>query len=69
MKHAPSFDKPLEEMTVKEALQHDVADIAFRSTVIIDPAPMPMIPITPIVIGKKAINGAKKALNDIIKSF
>lgn len=57
--------KSLDEMTIKEALLEDVAELQFRSTVIMDPAPAPMIPITPIVIGKKIIKGTKKAFGAI----
>lgn len=57
--------KSLDEMTIKEALLKDVAELQLRSTVIMDPAPTPMIPITPIVIGKKIIKGTKKAFDAI----
>ena len=60
--------KSLDEMTIKEALLKDVAELQLRSTVIMDPAPTPMIPITPIVIGKKIIKGTKKALDAIKKT-
>lgn len=53
--------KSLKEMTVKEAIAYDVAEISFRSSVLVDPAPMPFIPITPIVAGKQVLNGVKKA--------
>ena len=53
-------NKSIDELSVKDAFSADIAAIKFRSTVIIDPAPMPFIPITPIVVGKKAFNYAKK---------
>lgn len=50
----------IDTLSVKDAFAADVEVLKFRSTVIIDPAPMPFIPITPIVVGKKAFNYAKK---------
>ncbi len=50
----------INELSIKDAFAADIETIKFRSTVIIDPAPMPFIPITPIVVGKKAFNYAKK---------
>ena len=50
----------IDTLSVKDAFAADVGALKFRSTVIIDPAPMPCIPITPIVVGKKAFNYAKK---------
>lgn len=50
----------IDTLSVKDAFAADVGALKFRSTVIIDPAPMPFIPITPIVVGKKAFNYAKK---------
>lgn len=52
--------KSLKEMTVKEAIAYDAAEITYRSSVIIDPAPMPFIPVTPIVVGNKVLNGVKQ---------
>jgi len=46
----------INELSIKEAFAADIEAIKFRSTVIIDPAPMPFIPITPIVVGKKAFD-------------
>lgn len=50
----------IDTLSVKGAIAADVAELVFRSTVIIDPAPKPFIPITPIVVGIKAFNYAKK---------
>ena len=50
--------KSLEDMTIKEALKDDVAQVMLRNHVIMDPY-VPPIPITPVVIGKKIIKGAK----------
>jgi len=50
----------IDALSVKDAFAADVEALKFRSTVIIDPAPLPFIPITPIVVGKKAFNYAKK---------
>lgn len=50
----------INELSIKEAFAADIEAIKFRSTVIIDPAPMPFIPVTPIVVGKKAFDYAKK---------
>jgi len=50
----------IDALSVKDAFAADVEALKFRNTVIIDPAPMPFIPITPIVVGKKAFNYAKK---------
>ncbi len=65
--------KSLNQMTVKEAIAYDVTEISFRSHVILDPAPTPFIPITPIVAGKKVLNGAKKVsaalINRMTKLF
>lgn len=46
-----------------------MAEIKIRNSVIIDPAPMPFVPITPIVAGKKAINHIKKIAVAIKKSI
>ncbi len=51
--------KRLENMTIKEALSEDIAQAIFKGTVIVDPAPAPFLPITPLVIGNKAIKGIK----------
>ena len=50
----------IDALSVKDAFAADVEALKFRSTVIIDPAPLPFISITPIVVGKKAFNYAKK---------
>lgn len=50
----------IDELSVKDAFAADVEALKFRSTVIVDPAPTPFIPITPMVVGKKAFNYAKK---------
>lgn len=50
----------INELSIKDAFVADIEAIEFRSTVIVDPAPMPFIPITPIVVGKKAFTYAKK---------
>ena len=50
----------IDALSVKDAFAADVEALKFRNTVIIDPAPIPFIPITPIVVGKKAFNYAKK---------
>lgn len=56
------------DMTVKEGITYDVMQIIFRNSVIIDPAPMPFIPITPVVVGKKVFNYAKKIAVSIQKA-
>ena len=50
----------IDALSVKDAFAADVEALKFRSTVIIDPAPLPFIPITPIVVGKKVFDYAKK---------
>lgn len=50
----------IDALSVKDAFAADVEALKFRNTVIIDPAPMPFIPVTPIVVGKKAFDYAKK---------
>ena len=50
----------IDTISVKDAFAAEVGALKFRSTVIIDPAPMTCIPITQIVVGKKAFNYAKK---------
>ena len=57
--------KSLSDFTVKEALVTDIAAIKFRNKVIIDPAPLPFISITPIVIGAKAVKGSKNAFQKL----
>lgn len=52
----------LHEMTVKEAIGADVGNIIFRSTVLIDPAPPPFIPIAPLVVGAKVLHETKKTI-------
>lgn len=54
----------LEEMTIKEALSEDIAQVVFKGTVMVDPTPAPILPITPIVIGKKTIKGIKRFLEN-----
>jgi len=56
------LNKTLEELSIKEALTVDVSEIIVRSSLIIDPVPLPHIPITPVVIGLKILNGAKKLI-------
>lgn len=48
-------DKKAEDFTIKDALIMDRGEFLFRSHVIIDPAPMPRIPLTPIIIGSKIV--------------
>lgn len=59
------FDKSIDELSVKEALTWDAGNILAKHTLIIDPAPLPTIPITPFVIGKKVIKGVKGIVNSI----
>ena len=59
MKNPNEPTKNIEDMTIKEAVTHDIAQVVVNSTIISDPAPV-NIPITPIVIGKKILNGTKK---------
>ena len=40
------------EPTIKEAVQKDIAELFFWSTVSIDPVPMPFTPTAPIVAKK-----------------
>ena len=56
------LNKTLEELSIKEALTVDVSEIIVRSSLIIDPAPLPHIPITQAVLGLKILNGAKKLI-------
>lgn len=60
MSEKTSITENINELSVKDAFVADIETIRFRSTVIIDPAPMPFVPITPIVVGKKAFNYAKR---------
>lgn len=69
MSEKKSLNKNIDELSIKEALIADMAEIKIRNSVIIDPAPMPFIPITPIVAGKKAINHIKKIAVAIKKSI
>lgn len=62
MSEKTPLDKNINELSIKEALSIDMGQITFRNHVIIDPAPMPFIPITPIVIGKKVIKDAKRLI-------
>ena len=55
----------IDTLSVKDAFAADVEVLKFRSTVIIDPAPMPFIPITPIVYGDGRL--VNKFLNIINK--
>lgn len=48
----------MDNLTIKEALAMDAAQIAVRSKILIDPY-MPFIPITPLVVGKKVIKGVQ----------
>lgn len=48
----------VDNLTIKEALAMDAAEIAVRSKILVDPY-MPFVPLTPIVIGKKAIKGVQ----------
>ena len=65
MKENVKQNKKMDEMTVLEALARDVGELFFRSSVIVDPAPVPFIPVTPIVVGKKMIRGAGKLFNAV----
>lgn len=60
MSEKTSITEKINELSIKDAFAADIEAIKFRSTVIIDPAPIPFVPITPIVVGKKAFNYAKK---------
>ena len=55
------LNKRIEDISIKEALAADAAELSIRRYIIMDPAPMPFIPVTPIVIGKKIVN--------VVKSF
>lgn len=68
MSEKTPLNKNIDELSVKDALVADIAEIKFRNSVIIDPAPMPFVPITPIVVGKKVINHVKKIAVAIKKS-
>lgn len=61
--------KSPDNMTIKEALVRDAAEMALRSRMLIDPVPAPFIPVTPIVMAKKALSGLKKAAAAIKKSL
>lgn len=50
----------IDTLSVEDSFAADVEALKFRNTVIIDPAPMPFIPITPIVVGKKSIQLCQK---------
>ena len=60
-----NYKNHLHEMSVKEAIGADVGNIVFRSTVLIDPAPSPFIPIAPLVAGAKVVHGVKQTVNAI----
>ena len=62
MNDKKDLKKSLGEISIKEALSADVEALSFRIHVISDPAPLPQIPITPVVIGLKILNGAKKLI-------
>lgn len=57
----------VDDISVKEALAQDAADLSVRWSACVDPAPGPFIPVTPFVIGKKAVNGVKKIVESIVK--
>ena len=67
MSEKTPLNKNIDELSIKDALVADIAEIKIRNSIIIDPAPMPFVPITPIVIGKKAINCVKKVAGAIKK--
>lgn len=46
-----------EEVSVKKAVEFDIAQIVFRTSSFIDPAPGVFIPLTRLVIGKKMLKG------------
>ena len=59
--------KSPDDMAIKEALVRDASEMVLRSSTLIDPAPAPFIPVTPIVVAKKALSGLKKAAAAIKK--
>lgn len=56
------FNKEFDEFSLKKAIFYDIGQILFQNQVIVDPVPMPFLPITPIVIGKKVINCTKNII-------
>lgn len=56
----------MDKLTVKEALAMDVAQISMRRKIIVDPY-MPFLPITPLAVGKKVIEGVQSVLG-IVKT-
>lgn len=48
----------MDNLTIKEALAMDAAQIATRSKILVDPY-IPFVPLTPIVVGKKVIKGVQ----------
>ena len=54
----------MNELTIKEALAIDAARLVMRSKILTDPY-MPLLPLTPRVIGKKIIKGIQKAANNV----
>jgi len=59
--------KSIFDLTIKEALFSDYQELKLRTQVLVDPAPMPFIPATPIVAGIKVFNYAKKIATSIVK--
>ena len=64
-----NYGKSLKDMSIKEAIVHDVMSIVFRGNVIIDPLPGPVIPVAPIVAARKAFNGLKRIATAIKDSL
>lgn len=54
----------MDKLTVKEALAIDAAQLVMRNRILTDPY-MPLYPLIPHIIGKKAIKGIQKAANNV----
>lgn len=55
-----SSNKDMDKMTIKEALRLDKERLNIWYHLMADPAPVPFVPITPFVIGKKIWDKSKK---------
>ncbi len=59
----------LDELTIKEALKMDIKQVSSKTHILVDPAPLPMIPITPFVIGRKMVKGTKNFIRSAKNHF
>lgn len=63
MKHTAPTEKKLDELTLKEALIMDRETLKLRRDAMVDPCPLPFIPLTVFVVGAKLKRGASKLID------